>query len=61
MEYLLKIILLNILRFTFTLYYIFNIFRNICLVEYSNYKTNNNLDIIEMSEECSKGLSDIIK
>ena len=40
---------------------IFNIFRNICLVEYSNYKTNNNLDIIEMSEKCSKDLSDIIK
>ena len=40
---------------------IFNIFRNICLIEYSNYKSYNNLDIIEMSEECSKGLSDIIK
>ena len=40
---------------------IFNIFRNICSVEYSNYDiNNNNFDIIKMSEECSKILSDII-
>ena len=40
---------------------IFNIFRNICSIEYSNYDiNNNNFDIIKMSEECSKILSDII-
>ncbi len=40
---------------------IFNIFRNICSIEYSNYDINNgNFDIIKMSEECSKILSDII-
>ena len=40
---------------------IFNIFRNICSIEYINYDRNNNLDTIKMSEECSKDLSEIIK
>ena len=40
---------------------IFNIFRNICSIEYIKYDRNNNLDKIKMSEECSKDLSEIIK
>ena len=40
---------------------IFNIFRNICSIEYINYDRNNNLDTIKMSGECSKDLSEIIK
>ena len=40
---------------------IFNIFRNICSIEYINYDRNNNSDTIKMTEECSKDLSEIIK
>ena len=40
---------------------IFNIFRNICSIEYSNNNLKNNLDVIKMSEKCSKILSEIIK
>ena len=41
---------------------IFNIFRNMCSFEYSNEElNNNNIDIIKMSKECSKDLSEIIK
>ena len=36
---------------------IFNIFRNICSIEYAN----NNLEVIKMSKDCSKDLSGIIK
>ena len=36
---------------------IFNIFRNICSIEYAN----KNLEIIKMSKECSKDLTEIIK
>ena len=36
---------------------IFNIFRNICSIEYAN----NNLEVIRMSKDCSKDLSGIIK
>ena len=36
---------------------IFNIFRNICSIEYAN----NNLEVIRMSKDCSKDLSEIIK
>ena len=40
---------------------IFNIFRNICSIEYSNNNLKNNLDVIKMSEKCSSILSEIIK
>ena len=40
---------------------IFNIFRNISLIEYLNNDLNNNLNIINMSEECSNDLIEIIK
>ena len=40
---------------------IFNIFRNICSIEYSNNDLENNLDVIKMSEKCSSILSEIIK
>ena len=40
---------------------IFNIVRNICSIEYSNNNLKNNLDVIKMSEKCSKILSEIIK
>ena len=40
---------------------IFNIFRNICSIEYMNNNRNNILDTIKMTEECSNDLSEIIK
>ena len=40
---------------------IFNILRNLCSIEYSNDDFVKNLDIIKMSEECSKDISYIIK
>ena len=40
---------------------IFNIFRNICSIEYSNNNLENNLDVIKMSEKCSSILSEINK
>ena len=40
---------------------IFNIFRNICSIEYLNNNLKNNLDVIKMSEKCSSILSEIIK
>ena len=40
---------------------IFNIFRNICSIEYMNNDRNNILDTIKMTEECSNDLSEIIK
>ena len=41
---------------------VFDIFRNVCSFEYSNEElNNNNIDIIKMSKECSKDLSEIIK
>ena len=40
---------------------IFNIFRNICSIEYANNNLKNNFDVIKMSKECSKDLSEIIK
>ena len=40
---------------------IFNIFRNIYSIEISNNHLKNNFDVIKMSKECSKDLSEIIK
>ena len=40
---------------------IFNIFRNICLIENSNNCLNDNSDTIKMSEELSKKLIEIMK
>ena len=40
---------------------IFNIFRNICSIEYDNNNLKNNFDVIKLSKECSKDLSEIIK
>ena len=40
---------------------IFNIFRNICFVEFSNDEIYNNIDIIKMSKKCSNDLDAIIK
>ena len=40
---------------------ILNIFRNICSIEYSNNDLYNNRDVINMSDECSKELSEINK
>ena len=40
---------------------IFNIFRNICLIENSNNFLNDNSDKIKMSEEISKKLIEIMK
>ena len=40
---------------------IFNIFRNICSIEYINYDRINNLDMIKMTEEISKDLSYIVE
>ena len=36
---------------------IFNIFRNLGLIEHSNSDINKNLEIMKMSDECSNGLS----
>ena len=38
-----------------------NIFRSLSSIEHSNNGLNNNLDIIKMSEECTKDLAEIIK
>ena len=38
---------------------IFNIFRNLCLIENSKNDLNNNLATIKMSEECSNLLTAI--
>ena len=40
---------------------IYNIFRKICSIEYSNGDLNNNFNTIKMSDENSKNLSEIIK
>ena len=40
---------------------IFNIFRDLCLIEYSNDELNNNRVIINMSEECSKDVLEHLK